>query len=630
MALAVAVLASLAGAGSAAAQQPAVLPAQTIAGPAAGVVSLGGIAIARDGTGAIAYLAQTGGATHVFVSRLSGGSFGPPVQADAGLAAASSQPVIAAGNGGELQCAFVNGGELYVTQAPSAGAPLAAPQALYAGAQNPSISMSNFGKAYLAFAATGDGGEDVRVAYFDTHAWSLVPGPFNARPGDDAGTGSGRPGVVAAGDGVGIVAWGEGGHVYARRVWGVQLGAAATQLDPPSVGGAAVTGTAFPEVAAGGNSSYVDVVFQASVDAGAAPQTRDLIARLRAEATLPAVPFDGIGTVGGTQGGDSAGVPALSMNEYGRGFAAAADLSSGEVIAAPLATNGAPGAPAAVGTAPVGVDAHPTPAAAGLISNLLAWQAGTSAADAEIVASYAPDGSQLGQPLPLSGPSGGPPQAAAGLGVGGDSEGDAAVAWVQGAPGALAVEAAQMLQPPGQAAPTARLSYVRNAQPRLAWNAAREQWGPLTYTVTLDGSPVGQTTGTSLVVPVALVDGPHVWQVGAANPAGQTSVGPVATVFVDTAPPLLRIGFTGRPRARRELALRVNAQDVPPPEAGAQASGIAKVTVRWGDGTPVLSAARLGRARHVYKRAGLYRLVVTASDRAGNATRIVRYVRVLR
>ena len=89
----------------------------------------------------------------MFVSRLLGGVFRAPEQIDAPLTGASSQPVIAAANGGLLLLAFVNGGTLYVVQSLSASQGFSAPVALYSGADNPSLQLSPLGKAYLAFTA---------------------------------------------------------------------------------------------------------------------------------------------------------------------------------------------------------------------------------------------------------------------------------------------------------------------------------------------------------------------------------------------------------------------------------------------------------------------------------------------
>ena len=98
--------------------------------------------------------------------------------------------------------------------------------------------MSTFGKAYLAFTAVGDGGHDVRTAYYFQGQWALGTGPLDANPAAaDAGLGSGRPDVATAGDGTAIVVWGESGHVYARRVLGTSPSIVFEQADPPSIGG---------------------------------------------------------------------------------------------------------------------------------------------------------------------------------------------------------------------------------------------------------------------------------------------------------------------------------------------------------------------------------------------------------
>ena len=201
---------------AASAQPPSPAPPTVIDGPNAAIVGLSGIAVARDGTGGLVYLKQVGGVQHVFVSQLAG-SFQPAQQVDAGLPGPSSQPVIAASGGGLLLVAFINGGQLYVVDRLSTSSAFAAPHPLAAGASNPAIALTTLGKAYLAFAVTGSGGHDVRCAYYNRGSWSVESAPFDASPGNDAGAGAGRPAVDAAGDGVGIVVWGEAGHVFSRR-----------------------------------------------------------------------------------------------------------------------------------------------------------------------------------------------------------------------------------------------------------------------------------------------------------------------------------------------------------------------------------------------------------------------------
>ena len=95
--------------------------------------------------------------------------------------------------------------------------------------------MSPFGKAYVAFTAVGQGGHDVRSAYWNTGSWGVESAPLDANPADNAGTGSGRPDVATAGDGTAIVAWGEAGHIYTRRMLGTSPSVVYEQADPPSL-----------------------------------------------------------------------------------------------------------------------------------------------------------------------------------------------------------------------------------------------------------------------------------------------------------------------------------------------------------------------------------------------------------
>ena len=120
-------------AGASRPHQPTLAPANTVVdGPSPDIRSLNGLAIARDGGGALVYTKTVGAVAHVFLSRLTAGAFQPPVQVDAGLAGPSSQPVVAAAQNGLVLVAFINGATLYVAQATSATSPLSAPAALFA------------------------------------------------------------------------------------------------------------------------------------------------------------------------------------------------------------------------------------------------------------------------------------------------------------------------------------------------------------------------------------------------------------------------------------------------------------------------------------------------------------------
>jgi hypothetical protein len=613
---------------AAARAQPTPAPPEVIDGPSAAIQSLGGMSVARDGTGGLIYTKTVSGVPHVFVSTLLGGQFQPPVQVDTGLSGASSHPVIAAGNSGVLLIGFLNGGTLYVVDRTSATSAFTAPDALAAGASNPDIQMTNFGKGYLAFTATDGAGSDVRAAYYD-NGWSLEASPLNAvAPGDDAGSGSGRPSVAAAGDGVAIVVWGEGGHIYSRRVWGTAPSVAVYQADPASVSGCAEVSAGDPGVGSGGDSSYAAVVFQETVSCSGVQQDRVLVNRLQADQYDGAVAVDGLSSPG-TGGADE---PQVAETEYGAGFVTAAQEATNNVIAMQLGDNSGDGTIFQVNGLPAASPPYAVPGIAGLFSDLIAWQQDPgSAGPAEIRVRYEPKNGSLGSEIVASSPADGPTNAAQGLAVAGDVAGDAATAWVQGTGASTEIVAEQMYQPPSAVAPTQLLRYVRSANPTVSWEPSSSNWGPINYAVIVDGSAVLQTTGDSARIPKVLADGRHTWEISATNPAGVTTVSKAGTVFVDTVAPTARLTVSGSRRSGARIGLFVRYRDLPP--AGLpqrDASGVAAITIRWGDGTVVHLKPGSHRDSHVYGRPGRYKVMVVVEDRAGNKTAIVRHLKIAR
>lgn len=605
--------------------QPSPAPPQAIDGPSAAIQSLGGLSVARDGTGGLVYLKAVAGVPHVFVSRLVGGQFQPPEEVDAALAGAASQPVIAAGNGGVLLIGFINGGNLYVVDRGGVPGPYSTPILLAGRAADPSIQMTNFGKAYLAFTAVDGAGFDVRTAYYDG-AWALESAPLNAVPADDAGTGAGRPDVAAAGDGVAIVAWGEGGHVYSRKVWGTAPSVVDEQADVPSIAGCGEASAGDPEVSSGGDSSYADVAFEETVSCGGVSQTRVLLNRLRGSQYDGATSADALST----PGAQSADDPQVAMTEYGAGFVTAAQDSSDAVIGMELTGNGGYGGLQQINSLAGAAAPYATPGIAGLFSDLVAWQQdpGTTGA-AEIRLRYEPRASGLGPEMVVSSPVSGPADAARGLSAAGDVGGDAAVAWVQGTGTSSQIVVAQLYQPPGSVAPVKSFAYARGAQPVLSWAPAAGRWGPDRYTVTVDGVQIGQTTATSIRVPTRLLDGAHSWQVTAVNPAGVTGGSKAASVFVDTVAPTLAVTQSGSRRAGSALTLTLRYRDLPPAGRSARdASGVAKLTVRWGDGTVAHLNPGSHHSAHAYRRPGRYRITVVVTDRAGNSRTFAKYVKI--
>jgi hypothetical protein len=446
-------------------------------------------------------------------------------------------------------------------------------------------------------------------------------------PGDDAGTGTGRPVAGAAGDGVGVIVWGEGGHIYSRRVWGTSPSVVDEQADPPSISSCPELSADTPQVGTEGDSSFAEVVFHELVRCGAHPQqSRVLMNRLHGSAYDGVTQPDGLSSPG-TEGADQ---PQVAMGEYGSGFATSARTSSRQLSGALLGNDGVLHGVERVDSLSNLSSPYAVPAMAGLYSDLIAWQQNPGSGGlSEVRVRYSPDGSNLGPEQVLSSPDQGPTDAASGLVAGGDSAGDAAVAWVQGTPGSREIVVAQLYKPPGAPAPRASFGYARSAHPRLAWSPPRTSWGPMRYTVSIDGAQVAQTGATSLAVPTLEPDGRHRWQVSAADPAGLRSPTRGATVFVDTVAPRVRAVLSGARGVSTSLHLYVGYRDLPPRRKPARdASGIARVTINWGDRSTFKLRLGSHRRSHAYRRPGRYRITVTVVDRAGNVTKSIIVVKI--
>jgi hypothetical protein len=353
--------------------------------------------------------------------------------------------------------------------------------------------------------------------------------------------------------------------------------------------------------------------------------------------------FDGVQQVDGVATGadDGAGQPQVVTSEYGAGWVVSArdgssPLDANQLFATSLANNAAAVGLLRVDSLANTAAPHAVAGTAGLFSNLIAWEQtpGTSGLP-EIRVRFAPAQSGLGPEMVVSSPLQGPTDATDGLAAGGDVNGDGAVAWVQGTASARAIVAAQLYQSPGGFQALHPRAYARGVHPLLSWSPAREPWR-LRYVVSVDGVAVAQATATAVRTP-AVVDGPHSWQVTAVNPAGLQSTTRAAMVFVDTQPPSVQFSVLGTPRVDKRLHVFIRDADLPPAgEPPTDASGLAKVTVNWGDHHPLIRgdhtlirlATASHRAFHTYPKPGGYRVTVTAVDRAGNTTRLSVMVKI--
>jgi PKD domain len=595
---------------------------ESVDGPSAAIQQLSGIAIAHDGTGGLVEVKQDGGANHIFVSRLVNGVFGAPERVDGGLTADSTQPTITANDGGELMVAFVNGGTLYVVTRPSGSTSWRPAGALYNGASDPDIAVSIHDKGYIAFTAPGPGGHDVRVARYRNGNWAVLPSPLDANAADDAGVGTGRPRVAAAGDGQAVVVWGENGGVFDRRVWDVNPSVVFAQASVPAFQGHAGGAADLPEVGVGDDSSFALVTFRQRFAQGAQTFARGMARRLRGSAFDDPVAVDGLAF----PVAEDAGAPAQGVDNHTAGLIATTLTASHETFGATANGDAFINNPARMDAAPSATFSQPAAALGRDDSGLIAYQHDAGPAGNTVVVRQW-DGQSFGPEASIATPAFGPPDAATGVLAASDRVGDVAVAFVQGSAGATRIVVGGFDKPPGNLIGRTTQLWSRRTKPTLKWTLPTDLWGGVTFAVTLDGQPLA-TTRFSHIVPAKIPDGDHQWQVVAVDRHGQRTPAPPRRLRIDSTKPTAKLSISGSKKAGKTLRFRVRAADPPPPvPPGTPApatSGVHTVRIDFGDHT---TRAKGTRATHRYHR-GRYTVRVTVIDKAGNAFVLKQKLRI--
>ncbi|HWH94887.1 MAG TPA: hypothetical protein VNT03_13590 [Baekduia sp.] len=587
---------------------------EPIDGPSADIRAVGDVDVARDGTGAVAYVRSDGGVNHIFVSRLVGGTWQPPERVDAGIDAASSTPAVAASDGGRLAVVFTSGGSAFAVVR-QAGAPSwGQPQLLASGATDPSVDMSFNGAAYVTYTVGGD----VLAARMDRTGVNFtgLTAPLDADPAAVAGVGSDRSRVAISADGTGVAVWGEAGHVFARRMFGANPSSATLDLTVADLDGHAGGRADAPSVDIEDDSSFAWVAFREQFVDGGVAKPRAIGVRLRGSRAEAPVPFDGLGW-----GGEGVAGPVVDLNGKGQGVATVG-TTGGSALSAilkddilnPARAIGGSGTPAQ----PVGAVAETTDRAVGWVSAGDGTVHGVfydDKANTRIVPGPGPD-------TLLSAPEYGTVDPAAGFDVAGDRTGDFAFAFIQsGGDGRRLVLASYDRQPGALRISTSSKLWRSVVRTPLAWSPALDLWGALTYTVIVDGKPVAQTQATKATLPVgALSEGLHSWRVTATDRRGQSVTTAVKPLKVDTVAPTASFSVK---RSKRVVTVTAKAADVIPPSG--QAAGVKYVRIDWGDGSAFVQARK---ATHRYGRTGAFTVRVSATDRAGNVGLADRVIRI--
>jgi hypothetical protein len=592
-----------------------------VVGPTPALHDLQGMDLAPDGSGAIAYTMDDGGAPHVFVNRFVNGVWSAPERLDADLGSAATQIAVAAGDGGRVLALFANGGNVYAATRADAATGWSR-QTLWSGggASDLAVDVSVNGKGYAAFTAPGAGGHDVRGAYArNAGPWSVLAAPLDANAGNDAGAGTARPRVAASADGVAIVVWGEAGHVFARRMRGTSPSVvAADALAGLTVEGVPAAAADLPVVATQDDDSFTGVALRASFDlGGGAIRTRPVFRRLRGSAfeTPVAVESAPLGS------GQDSTAPHIATVGTGQGLVVAGNGTSNATSALQLLFDVEPAPPLLPIDSLVANSApgFAVPAAATARKMLVAWQVTPLGGVPEIHARYR-DGGDFEAEQAISRGDLGPTDAADGLFAAGDDAGDIAVAYVQDVPGqGRAIAVASVDQPPGRFAVERVAGFQRSDRPTLSWTTSRELWGRF-FRVAIDGVEAGVTGRRSFRPAAPLAQGAHTWQVFAIDHRGQQYAARPSSLKIDSVPAFVKARISGPRKAEATLRLTVQAIDTPTgtarKTAGVITSGVKQILLSWGDGTPS-ELIRRG-SRHAYARPGRYALRVLVTDRAGN------------
>ena len=576
-----------------------------IDGPSPELSALGDLDLARDATGALAYVRAVGGVDHVFVTRFEGGIFLAPERIDGALPGPSSQPVVGAADRGRLAIVFVNAGTVYGVVRP-VGAGYNAPVPLGAGT-NPAVDLSINGSAFATFTSA----ENVAIARLDrrSNAWSTLAQPADVDPARPAGVGDGRSRVSISADGVGVVTWGESGHVYARKMFNGGVSNAPQDLTPPTFAGRVSTTSDLPDIDAEDDSSYAWAVFRQSFADGG---SRMLARRQRGTGFEAPVAVD--------TGDEPVRDPRIDLNGRGMGLATSAGVGTSQPMTALLDKRDVFGP----GVRIFGPSAAPpvsVPSISDNNSSFLATVLAAGGPAAVYVRRY--DDGKTEQDFLLSRPDFGPVAPELGFDAAVDRAGGLVVAWMQGGPADRRLVGGYFDRPPASFLGHTSTRCCRGPLPVLSWQAAFNLWGSTRYEVLVDGKVIGQTTDTKIALPAPLTDATHRWQVRATDIRGQLTRSKTRNVRVDARGPLLSVGYK---RKGRVVTISAKARD--DGRAPSRTSGMQEVVISWGDRSTGTRAVSRSRARHRYPRGGTYPLTITARDKAGNERVVKRTVRI--
>jgi hypothetical protein len=628
-----------------------ILPAVTLDGPSEQIVGFGGVAMAEDGTGAVVYLKRVDGVAHVFVSRYLEGHWLAPIRVDTEESFAASWPRIGAADGGELVVVwatpFATEDEKPVQELLSAtlgpgsnsfgSATIVDPNIGEGTGTTPDLAMSSTAQADVVYRVVepqgrvpllrpGDVVMQVRVAHFDGERWSRL-GAMNVDSGVSmrSPTEANAPRIAITRIGTAVVTWQEPEITGVARIWARRLFGAS--VDYPM----AVSATTFGKLPINEDADAPSIALSRLGQAEVAyRQNAGLGSPLPGSRIFLNILPDGEAASGDEFTGATVADASVSGGKSALIGRPSIDVDERQSVRLLYDSNGVPrvvegsdlGLTGTVSLGPAFIAGSESQQAANELPSasvmnpegggVSAWPSADPAGDPEVaVREDFPNGAaQTGL---VSGGNGGPIEE---LAVGRSGLGDGLVAFQQGPLGDASIVAAQVTSAPAQFVTSVPKGWIRPAQARISWEAAESANAPLTYSVVLDGHRLATPAGARAlrISQHELASGEHTVQLLAIDRYGQATLTPSFPLRIDGLAPSAKVQ-----RVRHSTSVLVRVSDA---QSGVAAGA---VRVSFGDGT---SASGRASARHRYKHAGSYKIVVQARDNVGNKTVITLNVSV--
>ncbi len=621
-----------------------ILPATTIDGPSEDIVGFGGVAMAEDGSGGLAYLERVEGVPHVFVSRYLEGHWQAPIRVDYEEPFAASWVRIGAAQGGELIVTWATpfaskegkpvyellGAELGPGASTFGPATIVDQDIEEATGTSPDLAVSSTGQADVVYRVvepsianisllrSGDVVEQVRVARFNGTRWSNL-GAINRNPGASMRppTQANAPQIAIGPTGNAVVVWQEPdvegiARIWARRIFGSTINYV-LPVSAATYAGAPIDDDADAPAVALSRLGQAEVAYRQPAGQGSPlPGPRIFLNKLPDGESANGGQFVGAALAdSAVAGGRSAAVGPPSI-----------DIDEKQAMRLLYDSNGTPrvvegGDHGLTGTLSLGPPfAGAEPLAASVMNpeggGVSAWPSADTQGDPAVAVREDFPGGAVQTAL-VSGGAGGE---IGELAIGRSGVGDGLVAFRQGQVGDAAIVATQITAPPVASILTVPKGWIRPSTATISWTPSTSADGPLSYHVVLDGrlQPTPPGVNTLRLNTRGLGTGRHRVQVLASDRDGASTLSVASSLLIDGLPPTVTVRS-----ARRGSAVSIRVRD-----RYATVDSHA-VNVSFGDG----SGAR-GHTHylHRYAQAGVYRVVVHVRDQLGNSGSVHEWVSV--